>query len=265
MSNRLPNDLINSLKDELRDDWKAFVDVHDVEVKTSSIRFNPRKPVDSSNFEIAAEVPWCDLGIYLQQRPIFTLDPYFHAGCYYSQEASSMFLQHAIQQLRLDRQPIKALDVCAAPGGKSTLLVSALHADSLLISNEIIKPRAKVLAENMVRWGYPNVAVTNNDPSAFKHLPGYFDLMVVDAPCSGSGMFHKDHSAIDEWSLANVKLCRERQQRILANSLVSLTEGGVLFYSTCSYSREENEEILDWLIDEFGMESLSLDVNPAPD
>lgn len=263
MSNRLPNDLINSLKDELRDDWKAFVDVHDVEVKTSSIRFNPRKRVDSSNFEIAAEVPWCDLGIYLQQRPIFTLDPYFHAGCYYSQEASSMFLQHAIQQLRLDRQPIKALDVCAAPGGKSTLLVSALHADSLLISNEIIKPRAKVLAENMVRWGYPNVAVTNNDPSAFKHLPGYFDLMVVDAPCSGSGMFHKDHSAIDEWSLANVKLCRERQQRILANSLVSLTEGGVLFYSTCSYSREENEEILDWLIDEFGMESLSLDVNPA--
>src|SRR5690606_41946367 len=115
MSNRLPNDLINSLKDELRDDWKAFVDVHDVEVKTSSIRFNRRKRVDSSNFEIAAEVSWCYLGISLQLRPIFILDLYFHVGCYSSQEASPMILQHAFQQVRLDWQPIKAMGVCAAP------------------------------------------------------------------------------------------------------------------------------------------------------
>jgi NOL1/NOP2/fmu family ribosome biogenesis protein len=172
-----------------------------------------------------------------------------------------MFLHQAIKQLGLDRAPVKALDLCAAPGGKSTLVVSALHEDSFLLSNEIIKSRAKVLSDNVMRWGYPNVAVTNNDPSAFKHVPGYFDLMVVDAPCSGSGMFHKDHNAIDEWSLANVKLCSERQQRILANSLSTLKEEGVLFYSTCSYSKEENEDIVDWLIDEFGMEALSIEIN----
>lgn len=263
MSNRLPNDLINRLKSELPNDWQEFVNLHETEAKTSSIRFNPLKPIDKGSFAIASQVPWCDQAYYLERRPVFTLDPYFHAGCYYSQEASSMFLQHALQQLGLDQQALKALDLCAAPGGKSTLLVSALHPDSFLVSNEIIKPRAKVLAENIVRWGYPNVAVTNNDPSAFKHLPGYFDLMVVDAPCSGSGMFHKDHAAIDEWSLANVKLCSERQQRILATSMASLAEGGVLFYSTCSYSREENEDILDWLVEEFGMEALVLEINPA--
>lgn len=261
MSNRLPNDLINRLKNELPNDWQEFVNLHDTEAKTNSVRFNPLKPIDKANFAIASPVPWCDRGYYLAQRPVFTLDPYFHAGCYYSQEASSMFLQHAIQQLGLDQQPLKALDLCAAPGGKSTLMISALHPDSFLLSNEIIKSRAKILAENIVRWGYPNVAVTNNDPSAFKHLPGYFDFIMVDAPCSGSGMFHKDHAAIDEWSLANVKLCSERQQRILANSMSSLAEGGVLFYSTCSYSREENEDIVDWLVEEFGMEPLTLEVN----
>ncbi|HMR19844.1 MAG TPA: RNA methyltransferase, partial [Sphingobacterium sp.] len=174
-----------------------------------------------------------------------------------------MFLHHAITQLQLCDRPVKALDLCAAPGGKSTLLNSLLHPDSFLLSNEIIKSRAKVLSDNLMRWGYPNVAVTNNDPSTFKHVPGYFDLLVVDAPCSGSGMFHKDHSAIDEWSLANVRLCSERQQRILANSLSTLAENGILFYSTCSYSREENEEIVDWLIEEFGMESIAISIDEA--
>lgn len=256
MSNRLPNDLINSLKQDLSSDWQAFVDIHENETKTSSIRLNPLKPIDHIAFEVDGEVPWCQHGLYLKKRPIFTLDPFFHAGCYYSQEASSMFLSHAIQQLRLHEKPIKALDLCAAPGGKSTLLNAVLHTGSLLLSNEIIKSRAKVLSDNMMRWGYPNVAVTNNDPSVFKHLPGYFDLLVVDAPCSGSGMFHKDHGAIDEWSLANVKLCSERQRRILAASITSLAENGILFYSTCSYSSEENEEIVDWLIDEFGLETV---------
>lgn len=263
MSNRLPNDLINSLKQDLSSDWQAFVDIHDTETKTSSIRLNPLKPIDFGSFDVAAAVPWCEHGFYLAKRPVFTLDPYFHAGCYYSQEASSMFLHHAVQQLGLHRGAIKALDLCAAPGGKSTLLNTVLHPDSLLLSNEIIKSRAKVLSDNLMRWGYTNVAVTNNDPSAFKHVPGYFDLMVVDAPCSGSGMFHKDHGAIDEWSLANVKLCSERQQRILANSIACLAEHGVLFYSTCSYSRAENEEIVDWLIDEFEMESVEIPVDKS--
>ncbi len=261
MSNRLPNDLINSLKQDPSFDWQAFVAIHNKEEKTNSIRLNPLKTFDNSHLEIDTVVPWCRDGFYLKERPIFTLDPFFHGGCYYSQEASSMFLSYTIEQIKLHEKPIKALDLCAAPGGKSTLLVSSLHADSLLVSNEIIKSRANVLSENLTRWGYPNVVVTNNDPSAFGHLPGYFDLMVVDAPCSGSGMFHKNHTTMDTWSLANVKLCSERQRRILANSLSSLSEDGILFYSTCSYSKEENEENIDWLVGEFGMESLSIPIS----
>lgn len=258
MSNRLPNDLINSLKGQPEFDIEAFVRKHDTEEKTNSIRLNPAKPFDHTNLQIASGIPWCAEGYYLSERPVFTLDPFFHAGCYYSQEASSMFLAHAIDKLGLNRDAVKALDLCAAPGGKSTLLHSNLHPDSLLISNEIIKSRANILADNLLRWGHSNVVVTNNDPAAFKSLPGYFDLLVVDAPCSGSGMFHKDHNAIDEWSLANVKLCSERQRRILAETVESLSEGGYLFYSTCSYSIEENEEIVDWLIENYGFKSIAI-------
>jgi len=260
MSNRLPNDLIKRLKEEPGFDVEAFFHKHDLEERTNSIRINPRKPFDTSLLEIEGNIPWCENGFYLKKRPIFTLDPFFHAGCYYSQEASSMFLAHAIKELALGDRALKALDLCAAPGGKSTLLNSTLHEDSLLVSNEIIKTRAKILSDNLVRWGSPNVVVSNNDPSTFKHLPGYFDLLVVDAPCSGSGMFHKDHSAIDEWSLANVKLCSERQKRILAGSVDCLVEGGYLFYSTCSYSTEENEDIVDWLVHEFDMAPVSLSI-----
>ncbi|KAF5271284.1 hypothetical protein FQR65_LT17645 [Abscondita terminalis] len=113
-----------------------------------------------------------------------------------------------------DGEPLKHLDLCAAPGGKTTLLNSYLHPQSLLVANEIIKTRVPILMENMVRWGNSNVVITNNDPSAFRRLPGYFDLVLIDAPCSGSGMFRKDSGAIDEWSEANVKLMHERQQRI---------------------------------------------------
>jgi len=263
MSNKLPNDLINHLKEDPEFDIEAFVHKHEEEKKTNSIRINPLKTFDYTSLGIAGSIPWCTEGFYLKERPIFTLDPFFHAGCYYSQEASSMFLTYAVAQLSLADKPLKVLDLCAAPGGKSTLLNAALHPESLLVSNEIIKARVNILSDNLMRWGTPNVVVSNNDPSAFKHLPGYFDLLVVDAPCSGSGMFHKDHAAIDEWSLANVKLCSERQKRILSHSLDSLAQDGYLFYSTCSYSKEENEDIVDWLIDEWGMVPLSLSVDEA--
>src|SRR5690606_22607904 len=150
---------------------------------------------------------------------------------------------HAVQALALHTQPVIAVDLCAAPGGKSTLLRTYLHPDSLLIANEPIKSRAHVLADNLVRWGHTNTVVTQNDPSAFGRLPGYADLMLVDAPCSGSGMFRKDQAVVDEWSEAMVQLCSERQRRILADSLPALKTGGVLLYSTCSYSAEENEEV----------------------
>lgn len=263
MSNRLPPDLVRHLQGDATFDYKAFVAIHDNEQKTSSIRINPAKVFDLSLLDIDRPIPWCKEGYYLKKRPVFTLDPLFHAGCYYSQEASSMFLDFAVRQLNLHLEPIRALDLCSAPGGKATLLNATLHRDGLLVANEIIKGRAAVLRENLMKWGNPNVIVSNNDPSAFGRLPGYFDLMVVDAPCSGSGMFHKDHNAIDEWSMANVKLCSERQQRIIANSIASLKTGGYLFYSTCSYSKEENEDIVDWMIDTFGLESVSIAVEDA--
>jgi 16S rRNA C967 or C1407 C5-methylase (RsmB/RsmF family)/NOL1/NOP2/fmu family ribosome biogenesis protein len=263
MSNILPNDLLSLLKGDPSFDYDAFVAIHDKEEKTSSIRINPSKDLHLKDYNIDNTIPWCTNAYYLKARPVFTLDPLFHSGCYYSQEASSMFLDYVIRKLGLDTKPVKALDLCAAPGGKSTLLNSALHSDSLLVANEIIKSRVNILTTNLVRWGNSNTVVSNNDPSAFGRLPGYFDVMVVDAPCSGSGMFHKDHSAIDEWSLANVKLCSERQQRILSQSLAALRTGGYLLYSTCSYSIEENEEILDWLISEFEMESVSVEVDAS--
>ncbi|MFD2598354.1 RNA methyltransferase [Sphingobacterium corticis] len=261
MSNFLPNALIERLNKEPEFNMQAFLQVHEQEQKISSVRINPAKLKNpQALFPQAESIPWCDRGYFLKKRPVYTLDPLYHAGAYYSQEASSMFLAYAIQQLQLDKKALIALDMCAAPGGKSTLLQSYLSDDSLLVSNEIIKSRANILAENMMKWGGANVVVTNNDPVSFGRLPGFFDLMVVDAPCSGSGMFRKDHDAIDEWSEANVKLCAERQKRILADSIEALKTDGYLFYSTCSYSREENEEIVDWLSEEFDMKGIDLDV-----
>jgi NOL1/NOP2/fmu family ribosome biogenesis protein len=205
-------------------------------------------------------VPWSQLGYYLDKRPSFTFDPLFHAGCYYVQEASSMFLEQAILQNVDDQQPIKVLDLCAAPGGKSTHLQSLISPQSLLVTNEVIKPRVGILKQNIVKWGGSNVIITHNDPQHFSRLEGFFDVMVVDAPCSGSGLFRRDENAVDEWSLDNVQLCYGRQQRILTDALPALKEDGLLIYSTCSYSKEENEDIMDWLIQFCDMESVSLHV-----
>lgn len=260
MSNFLPNELIDRLRKEHDFDHEAFVDTHEKGDRVTSIRLNPRKDA-SLDMDLKNAVPWCSNAYYLDARPVFTLDPLYHGGCYYVQEASSMFLGHIIRTLGLEHNDIRALDLCAAPGGKSTLINSYLGDESLLVSNEVIKARVGILEDNMNRWGMHNVVVTNNDPSSFSRLPGYFDLMVVDAPCSGSGMFRKDPDAIDEWSLANVKLCSDRQKRILAESLSTLVTGGYLIYSTCSYSKEENEDILDWIISEYGFSSVELHVD----
>ena len=173
-----------------------------------------------------------------------------------------MFIEHIINYIRQHKQnPIKVLDLCAAPGGKSTLLNSALNKDDLLIANEIIKTRVPVLCDNLNRWGTANVVVSNNDPKDFIRLLGFFDMILVDAPCSGSGMFRKDPQAMKEWSPANVNLCHQRQERILADVYPSLKEDGHLIYSTCSYSHQENEDILDWLCATFDMESIRIPIN----
>lgn len=206
-------------------------------------------------------IPWAGNGYYLSERPSFTFDPLFHAGTYYVQEASSMFIEQALQQSVDVSKPLRVLDLCAAPGGKSTHLQSLLSPESLLVSNEVIRQRVNVLKDNIVKWGSSNVVVTNNDPKDFSKLKGYFDVIIVDAPCSGSGLFRRDEAAISEWSENNVVLCSQRQQRILADILPALNDGGVLIYSTCSYSQQEDEDIADWLTTAFLLSNIPLSIS----
>jgi 16S rRNA C967 or C1407 C5-methylase (RsmB/RsmF family)/NOL1/NOP2/fmu family ribosome biogenesis protein len=279
---QLPDLLLQSIEHTKGFDKTAFEEVHASGEQVVSIRLNPLKlsmlngewalgyrqeaignkqeEIHHSSLITHQPVPWSSSGYYLSQRPSFTLDPLLHAGAYYVQEASSMFLEQALKQsVELD-QPLLVLDLCAAPGGKSTLLQSVISKESLLVSNEVIQTRVNILKENIIKWGAGNVVVTNNDPTAFSKLHGLFDVLVIDAPCSGSGLFRRDAEAIKEWSEDNVQLCSQRQQRILADAWNCLKEDGVLIYSTCSYSSEEDEEILDWVMKEFKVESLELKV-----
>lgn len=242
-----------------------FIEVHASGERITSVRLQPLKATNAAALFprlTVTPVPWSHYGYYLSSRPSFTLDPQFHAGAYYVQEASSMFLEEALRQTANLQQPLKALDLCAAPGGKSTLMQAMLHPQSLLVANEVIKPRAALLADNIARWGAENVVVTNNDPRDFARLEEYFDVIVADAPCSGSGLFRRDPEAINEWSQENVMLCCQRQQRILADVLPALKPGGVLIYSTCSYAREEDEEVMDWLLENFELENCPLQLQP---
>ncbi|HEX3024097.1 MAG TPA: RNA methyltransferase [Chitinophagaceae bacterium] len=259
----LPPQLIQSLQGVKGFNSKAFEEVHVSEEQVTSVRFNPAKQalierehrltVDGQR---STAVPWCEFGHYLSERPSFTFDPLFHAGAYYVQEASSMFLCEVLKQTVGSSTQKKVLDLCAAPGGKSTLLAS-YFTDGLIVSNEVIKSRAAILTENIIKWGSDNVVVTNNDPKDFHRLENYFDVIVIDAPCSGSGLFRKDANAINEWSEENVKLCSLRQQRIVADVLPALKQNGILIYSTCSYSKQEDEDVLDWLIDNCHLSSVN--------
>jgi 16S rRNA C967 or C1407 C5-methylase (RsmB/RsmF family) len=276
---QLPSSLLRSLEQVKGFNQTAFEEVHTSGEQVVSVRMNPLKLSivngewsigngqlaigDQQNISTSLDVlqqhpstplravPWSSSGYYLSQRPSFTLDPLLHAGAYYVQEASSMFLEQALKQSIDLAQPLLVLDLCAAPGGKSTLLQSIISNESLLVSNEVIQTRVNILKENIIKWGAGNVVVTNNDPSAFSKLHGLFDVLVIDAPCSGSGLFRRDAEAINEWSEDNVQLCSQRQQRILADAWHCLKEDGVLIYSTCSYSAEEDEEILDWIEERF--------------
>lgn len=204
-------------------------------------------------------VPWCTSGFYLDERLTFTFDPLFHAGYYYVQEASSMFVEQALKQYA-GENPVVMLDLCAAPGGKSTHARSVLPEGSLLVANEVIRNRSQVLAENLTKWGHPDVVVTNNDPADFAALENFFDVVLTDVPCSGEGMFRKDPVAVSEWSEENVENCWQRQRCIIANIWPSLKPGGILIYSTCTYNTKEDEENIRWIRDEFGAEVLPLDV-----
>lgn len=265
----LPPELISSLQNVTGFDQKAFEKVHESGEQVTSIRINPSK-LSIGNGQLAMgnfhdlrfttdqQVPWSSFGYYLDKRPSFTFDPLFHAGCYYVQEPSSMFLEQALKQTVDLSQPVKILDLCAAPGGKSTHIQSLISPESMLVSNEVIKTRTNILKQNIIKWGCENVIVTNNDPQHFLRLEGFFDVIIVDAPCSGSGLFRKDAEAINEWSEENVLLCCGRQKRIIAGAFASLKENGILIYSTCSYSKNEDEDIADWLVQELEMENEKL-------
>lgn len=255
---QFPDNFLQTLSAENGFDEENFIKAHQITDAPTSIRLNPFKHLSLKTDE---QVAWCSDGFYLNTRPSFTFDPLFHAGCYYVQEASSMFVDHILKHIRPNiDDTIKVLDLCAAPGGKSTLLNSAINADDLLVANEIIKTRVPVLTDNLSRWGQANVIVSNNDPKDIGRLKSFFDIILVDAPCSGSGMFRKDPQAMNEWSEANVQLCHQRQERILADILPALKEDGYLIYSTCSYSHQENEDILDWLCLEFDLESIRIPI-----
>lgn len=251
-----PPRFLDDLNTEPGFDKANFIEAHHSQPAPTSIRINPFKPAD---VKTDGQVPWCPEGFYLNERPSFTFDPLFHAGAYYVQEASSMFIGHILNTIRPDKgEPVKVLDLCAAPGGKTTLLNSALNSSDLLVANEIIKTRVPILSDNLNRWGTSNTIITNNDPKDFNTIHSFFDVVLVDAPCSGSGMFRKDPAAMNEWSEGNVNLCHQRQERILADIYPALKEDGYLIYSTCSYSHQENEDILDWLCTEFGLETVRI-------
>lgn len=220
----------------------------------TSIRLNPTKPF--SNSWVKTPVPWSKNGYFLEERPSFTLDPAFHAGAYYVQEASSMFIQHLLESLQIPKGVY--LDLAAAPGGKTTLLSGYLGNDGLLVANEVIQSRAQILKENVIKWGSGNIVVTNNDPDHFSSLEGFFDLVLVDAPCSGEGMFRKDPQAREEWSLDHVTLCSSRQKRIMDQAGALVKGGGYLIYSTCTFNEQENEDMIRFLTEEFAFEPVRI-------
>ena len=226
-----------------------------------SIRFNPYKVSEKPE---GTGVPWSRYGFYLDERPVFTADPLLHGGAYYVQEPSSMFLETVFTQLFPEPGRMRILDLCAAPGGKTTHLAALAGLEALVVANEVIHPRAKILAENVQKWGLGNTVVTSNDPERFgTALRGFFDLAVIDAPCSGEGMFRKTPEARGEWTPDSVRLCAARQQRIVADVWDSLKDGGVLIYSTCTFNEQENEANVRWMTEQFGCEPVHIDADSS--
>ena len=226
--------------------------------QTTSLRYNRAK----YKGENGQPIGWNPQdGFYLEERPNFTLDPLMHAGCYYVQEASSQFVTHVLRTLV--QEPVTALDLCAAPGGKSTAMLSVLPEGSQLVSNEIDRRRARILSENITKWGLPNVSVTCNAPTDFRKLTHRFDLILTDVPCSGEGMFRKDDDAVKDWSPQKVEGCVALQKEILHAIWPTLKPGGILIYSTCTFNIHEDEEMLQFICEELGAEALDIPVDTA--
>ena len=272
----LPTDFINYTSALFGDErWQRYLNAFD-EPAPVSIRINPFKTPTKGRLSVSAEketfsfqspisnspVPWCRNAYYIEgERPNFTLDPLLHAGAYYVQEASSMFLDHVLRQLSiLNFQFSTALDLCAAPGGKSTLLRAALPDNAMLYSNEPDRRRANILMENMQKQGHPQVIVTNNFASDYAKSGLMFDLILADVPCSGEGMFRKDPATISEWSPQNVMKCQALQRSIISDIWQCLNPGGLLIYSTCTFNTRENEENIQWIMQQLDAEVVDVPV-----
>jgi 16S rRNA C967 or C1407 C5-methylase (RsmB/RsmF family) len=277
----LPEDFIRETRQIMGEErFIRFMKAFDEDAPTS-IRINPRfsrkekcSAADSalesnliphSTFHIPQKkVPWCAEGYYLSGRPQFTFDPLFHAGCYYVQEAASMFITHVLRTLfTLHSSLFTVLDLCAAPGGKSTAMRTVLPEGCLLVSNEPIPTRAQILLENITKWGWPDCIVTNNYPRDFRKSKMKFDLILCDVPCSGEGMFRKDPDSIGEWSLQNVEKCWRLQREIVADAWECLSPGGILIYSTCTFNKKENEENVRWILETYDAEALTIPTEPS--
>ena len=255
---KLPEGFIEQLHGLLPDEWQSLVEAITSSEPSVAVRVNEARGVGVP--EGVRRVPWCEQGFYLADRPAFTFDPDWHAGRYYVQDASSMFITHVIRHFI--HEPVRYLDLCAAPGGKTTAAVQALPPRSLTVANEIVPPRARVLADNVIRWGDPRCVVTSNAPAHLGKLDSFFDVIATDVPCSGEGMMRKDDEAVAQWSPALVEQCAQRQREILTDVWPALRPGGLLIYSTCTYNRQENEEITDFIVQELGATSLEVPVEP---
>ena len=260
---QLPEDFIRETRQLMGEErFNSYLEAFEEEAPVS-IRLNPRTQRGQSPCVLAAsDVPWCEEGYYLEGRPQFTFDPLFHAGCYYVQEAASMFVTHVLRELS-NLSPLNALDMCAAPGGKSTAMLSVLPEGSTLVSNEPIPTRAQILLENITKWGAKNCIVTNNYPRDFKKAKTKFDLILCDVPCSGEGMFRKDPATISEWSVQNLEKCWRLQREIVADAWECLNPGGILIYSTCTFNTKENEENVRWMMEEYDAEPIDIPTDPS--
>ena len=255
----LPEAFIEQLRDLLPDEWEALTSAITTTEPSVAVRVNEAR--GASVPDGVRRVPWCEQGLYLADRPVFTFDTDWHAGRYYVQDASSMFIAHVIKHLV--HEPVRYLDLCAAPGGKTTAAVQALPSPSLVVANEIVPPRARVLADNVIRWGNPRCVVTSNAPAQFSKLTHFFDVIAADVPCSGEGMMRKDDEAVAQWSPTLVAQCAQRQREILTDAWQALRPGGLLIYSTCTYNRQENEDMADFIVNELGATSLEIPIEPS--
>lgn len=258
MSLTLPEPFLARTEPLLGDATAAFLQAMN-DTPPVSVRWNPYKTAGAPD---GAPVPWNRYGRYLTERPSFTTDPLFHAGAYYVQEASSMFVEHLVRSAA-EPEGARILDLCAAPGGKATLYATLAGAEGIVVANEVVRNRALTLADNARKWGIGNMVVTNDDTARLAGLTEWFDIVAVDAPCSGEGMFRKNPDAMAEWSPSAPQLCAARQRQILADAWEALRPGGLLIYSTCTFNREENEENVAWLAEHYDCSDAGVEVPAA--